>query len=618
MRFAVHSDFLRDRGLVEQVHDSKCVTMKLLFMIVFLLLLTMEISSFAIQYYVSATLGVDAGPGTLARPWKTIGHARMVVRASTEVVDYFINIMKGDYHETIEFTTKDSGKGGHMITYRAYGSGTPLITGGLTVTKWESISRDGIFRSFVGKGTKSRQIYVDGIRKPRSSFKGNLTGCTVTLTGYKCAVAVSAHMSSFKNQQYIEVVSQHMWRQPRCLVDSIESDGSINLTKECWIDAEPFMSRVPTAIENALELLTDAGEWYLDVDAGYLYYKPERPLSSSTVILAVQEKLFYGDGSVTAAIENLVFKGLTFSYGTWHIGREGFAENQANVCKDGHSPIGNVMFSYAHNVHFDGCTFIHLGGMGLLMGSGCQDCSVTSCFFRDTSSNGFKLGDMHQDESDKRSYTARNWIFNNSISYIAQEFQAGVGLMLGYTRESKVEHNLVEHTPYTGISNGWGWYKVCSNFAGWNEFRNNLVRDTMNVLFDGGSFYTLGQQNGSLFTGNVLLNSHNFYGSLYLDDGSRFWTVHDNIVFGSSETALIKGASHHIYNNYWQDRGEIVGPFPPAKLPDIMFEGKELCCPDIAGTTRPCGKLDMHDNHIIKSVSEAPSSILRNAGLVLG
>ena len=53
---------------------------------------------------------------------------------------------------------------------------------------------------------------------------------------------------------------------------------------------------------------------------------------------------------------------------------------------------GNVSLTYAQNIQFTGNAFVHLGGAGLALGNGAQNCLVQGNVFTDTSGSPIELG----------------------------------------------------------------------------------------------------------------------------------------------------------------------------------------------------------------------------------
>lgn len=76
-----------------------------------------------------------------------------------------------------------------------------------------------------------------------------------------------------------------------------------------------------TWVENAYELLDDPGEFYLDSNAGYLYYKPRtgEDLSTADVELPVQEELLDLSGTPGhLAPVNDTDAAATYTGSSWH------------------------------------------------------------------------------------------------------------------------------------------------------------------------------------------------------------------------------------------------------------------------------------------------------------
>jgi hypothetical protein len=90
-------------------------------------------------YYVSPS-GDDANPGTIALPFKTVQHARDVVRTvnANMTGDIYVYLRGGNYPvtSTIDFVPSDSGTNGNRVIYSAYPGEKPILNGGVQVTGW--------------------------------------------------------------------------------------------------------------------------------------------------------------------------------------------------------------------------------------------------------------------------------------------------------------------------------------------------------------------------------------------------------------------------------------------------------------------------------------------------
>ncbi len=119
-----------------------------------------------------------------------------------------------------------------------------------------------------------------------------------------------------------------------------------------------------------------------------------------------------------------------------------------------------------------------------------------------------------------------------------------LSLSCSYLVNTTFSHNDIFDTSYSGISLGWGWSRVVS-YAAQNRVLYNRIHDTMKLLVDGGSIYTLGPQPGSEVAYNYCFDQRNLYGTLYHDEGSAYFWTHDNVVQNVPEWLHIWISSIH-------------------------------------------------------------------------
>jgi hypothetical protein len=252
------------------------------------------------------------------------------------------------------------------------------------------------------------------------------------------------------------------------------------------------------------------------------------------------------------------FYGITFSYATWLAPNtdQGYAAGQAGfryVSRTGSSeqekPLANVRFSGAKSIRFERNVFTHMGGVGLAFGHGGQDNTIIGNKFYDLSGGSIYLGDIDDHHpSDSRAVVKDNLIKNNYITKVGAEYFDQPGIWVGYTDGSMVEHNELYDLPYSGISVGWGWGCVdpgghCNWTEGFttptvarnNKVRYNLIHDYMKVLVDGGGVYTLGAQPDSEISYNYIHHQENLYAPVYLDEGTQYYTVENNVLVSVPE-----------------------------------------------------------------------------------
>lgn len=482
--------------------------------------------------------------------------------------DLTVTLRGGTYRLTqpLTLTAADSGSNGFYVVFSAFAGETPVLSGGRTIGGW--VVHDAaanIYRAAAPAGLKTRQLYVAGVRAQRARGLSNDGSVVETATGY---TAPNGPKASWQNVSAIEVVDLVAWKAFRCPLASI-SGQQLTVAEPCWSNSQwhkPYDLGPPSWIENALELLDEPGEWYHDRSANFVYYKP-RPLedlATAQVEAAELETLLLLDGKADAPVHHVRISGLTFIHGGWWTPstptgypaiQAGFTASQPSG-KQRLAMPGNVVLRNAHDVVFERNRLEQLGATALTLVQGCKRTRVVGNVVRDVSGGGIYLGDIDPAPTDARLISEDNRIDNNHVSLTGQEYYDTVGIFLGYTKGSLVEHNVVRDLPYTGISVGWGWSDAVT-VAEQNEVSQNVVGYVMQRLRDGGLIYTLSNQPGSKLRMNLLHSQIGEFGALYLDQGSKGFTVGGNVVVSSPHWFLLQpqiqpaAAGNTLQNNFY-------------------------------------------------------------------
>jgi hypothetical protein len=283
-------------------------------------------------------------------------------------------------------------------------------------------------------------------------------------------------------------------------------------------------------------------------------------------------------------VHDITFQNLTFAYTTWTLpSTVGYIDNQAGVLwdpSDNNAPIripAAVQVHRGSDITFSGDEVAHTGGTGIDLADGTQDSTITGNFIHDTSGGGVSVGEVDDYYvTDTGRMTTGDTVSQNWISDVGQDYSDAVGIWAGYTRGLDISHNDIGHTPYSGMSLGWGWgyaspcsmqsaqgLRTCAhgtNYAGDNQILNNHVHDVMNILHDGGAIYTLGGQGSgdgsttSVLAGNLVEVGNNTNNRLYQDEGSSYWNTYDNVsrIGGNNWIGMWTPTIHdiNIHDNY--------------------------------------------------------------------
>jgi hypothetical protein len=271
-----------------------------------------------------APSGSDASDGSQSNPFKTLTKAQQAVRslvASPLTEDLVVHVADGVYNLSapLTLTTADSGNNGRIVHWKADGA-KATISGGLRVTGW-TIGNNGIYSASVPVGTQSRNLFVNGkaanyARRKianRKDFSYTQTGMSWSNSQYDWLQTTAgiagaevrfinsftdryAPIRSVGNRQLVMV--QNSWANNIIGYDTVQNN---NADFGVWV-------------QNALALLTEGGQFYLDSNAGKVYYKPLNGEDMATVetYLGVQECLLAISGSYGSPAHDVSFSGLNW------------------------------------------------------------------------------------------------------------------------------------------------------------------------------------------------------------------------------------------------------------------------------------------------------------------
>ncbi len=566
-------------------------------------------------------LASSGGTGAKNAPYRTLSEARNKVREINDNMTSDINVILKDgvyvLDETLELTSEDSATNGFKVIYKADDGANPIISGGKTITGWSIYDESKNIWSASVNGMSGRQLYVNGEKAQRARTDGPNELFSILLTtdtGYGLSPefdGTAPDIMSYRNISLAELIYHHEWRCMRLGIKSaVTEDDTYTLTMDSGFSKLPPAARGNIiAVENAYELLDKPGEWYSDGTTIFYMPREGEDMTDAEVIFPQLEMLVYGNGTQSKTIENIVFDGIEFRYTTWtspdletgYLGTQGgFADGLDNESdhKDGLKQA--VRFNFGRNIEVKNCTFQGLGCAAIRYGDGTKNSKITNNVIHDVANGGIYLEhrgywEYDNDSADYPRVISGNEITDNEIYDIGTEYESACGIFCGYVVDTTIAHNELSDLPYTGISIGWGWgnpgteakYKTNFNSTN-NKVYGNLIHDVMQVMSDGGGIYNLSTAPGMEIYNNVVYNVGAFDGAAYyLDDGSRYVTMYDNIGYNASYALRKKGAYNTIIGNYF-DNGVI--------------------------------KLDTEDGDVVKeniivSDGQYPQSILENAGI---
>jgi len=539
---------------------------------------TVELNSkFAV--YVDAEKGNDKNDGSIEAPLKTIDAARKMVRPYLKDMQnhIFVYIKDGLYvvNKPIQFGVEDSGNNGWSVIYTSMGEEQPVLSSSKAYGDFQLYDEDkNIYRTYIGVGTETRQVYIDGIRGVRARSVIDVADADCALTnatksqGEGWYISDDVEFLNYQNIEDIEFVYFEQWTNPRCHLQSVEEteDGKVKfiMNPTQWApntsDNTPWS--YPAYIENAYELLDSKGEWYMNKVDGYLYYMPrdyENPETMKAYVATGEHAMIIAGNSSKDKIHNLKFENLAVEYFTWlwpSTASNAYTDGQGNHLSGykgdgrltGQKEDGAVIVADAAYIDIKDCTFSKLGAAGINFREIFQHCNVIGNHIYDVSGSGLNIGvaqgpeqanyNKYVNPKEAENFKNDNVIMNNYIHDVGVDYGSSVGINISWLQNSQVFHNEIYNVPYSGMHVGWGWAGYASQGTGTRnlDINYNYVHDTSDsYVYDAGSVYLLGATGGSEgdyneLNYNYFENHRNSYGCAYPDEGSTFWEITGNVV----------------------------------------------------------------------------------------
>jgi hypothetical protein len=538
-------------------------------------------------------------------------------RSSVEAIDgnmsgdIVVQLAGGTYRMSAPLVlgSADSGSNGNHVVWQAAPGQSPVLSGGRQVTGWTlKDASNNIYAASVPVGADSRQLYVDGAPAPRAAISLSRSDVRFTASGMTIANSALNYLASLPEQNRIELESQDSFTDRYAPVQAI-SGTAITMQQPAWNNnnwgydtlSSPFAGG-GLQLENSYAFLKTAGQWFLDPQAGQLFYKAPAGWSPTAhdVELPRLTSLLQIGGTYGSPAHDITVQAIAFEHTTWlQPGTSiGYADQQSGgflaraftmpsdfltSCQSG-CPLfeaarnswnqvpAAVQVSAARGISFSGDTFAHLGQVGLGIGNdadaegtgvglGASAVTVSGSTFTDDSGSGIVVGGMQPDAhhpSDPAMTNQDITLQGNRISGVATDYKDMAGILSTYVTHAVITHNEVSNLAYDGIDVGWGW--GANDPGGSQDYRNRglynyqPVYTTPTTLKNTVVSYNLVHGTKKVFhDGGSIYNlsanpggsiDHNYiYDNqhtvgLYLDEGSRYLNVSSNVVQDSGVWAF--------------------------------------------------------------------------------
>lgn len=541
---------------------------------------------------VSTFAGTSSGNGgeLVVEPGGLTPHqALLKIRAAKAAGDtgaWTVRVKDGVYvmKEPLVFLPADSGTVKSPV--RWIGSGQKAIfAGGDRLTGWKN-EGGGVWSSPIpcapdGKPAYFEQLWVnarraDRARMPNRSEKGGsdeyLTVSDVSLTPTTNAAGKVSYVErvvptnatllaavAVDELPFAQMCVANKWAFSRRILRRVDPVTLMveTHTPEAWKSWKRWSSRETLVwFENVRPGFDAPGEWFYDVKAGKVLYRPlpgedmarAEVYAPSSVISRLVD--FRGEPDKGRYVHDIAFTGITFSYSDSALPEFRNRPSQVYQRQAARGFDGTVSAEGVQRLKFDRCTFSHTGNYGMHFGDGCTSNKIVNCTFFDLGAGGVWMGAEkgHVAKGEKlyrriiknlapRS-TAFNRIENCDIRCGGRFNLEGTGVILTHTSDSKVLNCEIHDFYYTGVSVGWTW-GFYGSVAQRNEIAFNKIYDLgKGVMSDMGGVYTLGTSYGTRVHHNVIHDVWSYcYGgwALYTDEGSEGVLMDHNLCWNTAD-----------------------------------------------------------------------------------
>ncbi|KAH8799447.1 hypothetical protein F5884DRAFT_863625 [Xylogone sp. PMI_703] len=523
------------------------------------------------------------------RPFSSFEVAQAAVRKAITNMRESITIHVADglyiLDAPLNFTSADSGRNGHTVDWKATGSNA-IISGGIRVSGWKlANATTNIYSANVPKGLRSRNLYVNGwaanyARRliQRKDFQYTNTSMVWTSPQYDWLMTTPGISNA-------EIRAINSFTDRYAPIEAV-GNRELIMKQDSWANNIIGYDTIPQPnadfgvwVQNALELLHEGGQHFLDSEAGVVYYIPlaGENMSTAETYIGRLEALIVVGGTYDQPAHDISFTGLHFQHTTWLKPSDGYGyvdqqtggyigENVTYPQFEASRPRwfqmpSAIQVSAAERISFTGGSYTQLGAGGFGIGNddnahltgiglGANGVSVSDGYFTQVMGNSITAGGITADAhhpSDPRMVNTNILITGNIFYNVSSLYSSTVSVFVSYIQHSEISHNDIFMVPYSGICHGYGWG---SNDAGGSQTyinrglynfqplyetpttsMNNLIHGNLIHAYglshtDLGATYTLSKSPETHLSNNYALNSSWF--GMYTDEGSNSYIVTNN------------------------------------------------------------------------------------------
>jgi Right handed beta helix region len=483
-------------------------------------------------------------------------------------------------------TARDSGSETAPLELRAAPGAQVIVSGGRSLhgLKWRAW-RDGIWRTRVD-GPSFDRLWLDGRLLIRARYP-NYDPAKVPFGGVSADATSAARVQRWSNPEggVIHALTTDRWGSIQIPIEGKRPDGSLRLGMAVGINRAVIPSDTDRFVDNILEELDVADEWYLDKKSHWLYFKPAQggPPAQAGFVASRLETLIELRGSPAARVHDVTVSGFDFreTATTFWKTTEPLLRSDWMFYRG-----GAILSENAERIVISNNRFEALGGNAIVVSGHNRDIVIRGNEIHDTGASGIAfvgrpeavrspLFEYQQSQPTARidrvpgpltdAYPADSIAEDNLIHSIGMIEKQSAGIEISMAARITVRHNSIYHMPRAGINIGdgtWGGHIIADNdvfdtvletgdhgsFNSWGRDRYwSADREEMNrrVAADP-SLVALDAVAPTVIRHNRMRCDHGW--DIDLDDGSSNYLIEDNLLLAGG-IKLREGFNRIVRNN---------------------------------------------------------------------
>jgi len=512
-----------------------------------------------------APSGNDNNNGSLTRPFKSLEKA-LAASKTLKAKDISIQLRSGTHYldRTIRIYPNDIKAA--SLTIENYPNEKVTISAGRKLKlKWLPY-RDGIYKATVPAGLIFERLYINDDAQPMARYP-NYDPKAKFFNGSAADAFSPDRVKTWKDPAggYVHALHAGEWGSFDYLITGKNDNGLLSMDGG-WQNNRPSpLHSKNRFVENIMEELDAAGEWYLNKKEHVLYYYPLQGTDLNNAIVEVSnlKNSFELRGTTDKPVRNVQFKGLNFKHNerTFMDTKEPLLRSDWTIYRG-----GAVLFDGTENCKITDCNFTGLGGNAIMLSnynvkaviSGCEVAHIGAsavCFVGSISAVRSPLFNYDQGLSyakiDKtpgpvnNNYPQLCVVDNNLFHDLGQIEKQATGVEITVSSDITVSHNTIYNTPRAGINIGDGCF-------GGHNIAFNDVFNTVMETGDHGAFNSWGRDRFWHPNRDHMDSITLAHPELILLDAQKQTVIHDNRFRCDHgwDIDLDDGSSnYHIYNN---------------------------------------------------------------------